>query len=187
MKKRIFIGINISEQARTKIAEYSKDLRNQFPDVKAGWVQPESFHLTLKFFGEVQIEQLPLIADSTANVAKRFTPFSLATGKTGVFPNGRNPRVIWLGITDLESRTDKIARDLASESKNLGFEPDFRTYFPHLTIARLRDSVRSAELVKIHLGEEIEPVEFRVSEIIIFESKLKSTGSEYIPIKKIAI
>jgi len=62
-----------------------------------------------------------------------------------------------------------------------------RNFKPHLTIARIKRAKKSVELAKKHLEEEFEPVQFEVSEIVIYESRLQPTGSKYFPVKRISI
>ena len=56
-------------------------------------------------------------------------------------------------------------------------------YTPHLTIGRIREPQKATELAKIHLENKFEPVGFEVSELVIYESELRPTGSIYRKIK----
>src|SRR5258708_31334176 len=47
---RIFVGLDIDEQIRGRIAEFIAEVRGLAPDVR--WVTPVSLHVTLKFIGE---------------------------------------------------------------------------------------------------------------------------------------
>ena len=50
MIMRVFVGLDIDEEIRGKIAEFVQEVRRFAPDVR--WVAPESLHVTLKFIGE---------------------------------------------------------------------------------------------------------------------------------------
>ena len=58
MIKRIFIAIDISADVREKTAEYIQDLRKDFQDLRVGWERAGKLHLTLKFLGDVDENQI---------------------------------------------------------------------------------------------------------------------------------
>lgn len=185
MKKRIFIAIDISEQARHKVSGYIENLRKKFPDLRVGWEKAEKLHLTLKFLGDCDEKQLKSLENAAANSAKSFFEsekvenFKIQISDTGVFPSKRNARILWLGLQDESGNLAKINRILETECEKAGFKTENRGFKPHLTIARLRQPHKSGNLVEKHLENEFEPVEFGVSEIVIYESKLQPTGSIY--------
>ena len=57
---RCFIAIDIDEKIRKAIADLQKQLASKV-DIKKGdvkWVEPKNIHLTLKFLGEINDEQV---------------------------------------------------------------------------------------------------------------------------------
>ncbi len=187
MTKRMFVGLEISEEARNRIAEYSARIRDRFRAHKVSWERPEKYHLTVKFLGDVNTDQIEALFESTAFLAKKFKPISLEMKSTGVFPSPKNPRILWIGINEENKSLEKLALQFESEFEKLGFKREKRIFHPHLTIARIREPRKAGELALAHLNEKFKPVQFTISEIIIFESQLKQMGSIYIPINKIAI
>ena len=69
--------------------------------------------------------------------------------------------------------------ELEEACYELGWAKETRAFRPHITIGRVRDPDEATALADIHLGIKIEPVEFEVAEIVIYESKLQPTGSVY--------
>jgi 2'-5' RNA ligase len=187
MKKRLFVGLEISGEAKQRIAECTERLRNQFRTLKVGWEQPEKYHITLKFLGDVNVANLESIFESTSMIASKFEPISLATGNSGVFPAVKNPKILWFGISDRMKLLRELALLFDLEFEKLGLKSERRKFHPHLTIARIREPRKAATLAIAHLKERIEPIEFTVSEIVIFESQLNPTGSIYFPLIKIPI
>ena len=189
MKKRIFTAIDISEQARLKVLGYIENLRKEFPGLRVGWEKPEKLHLTLKFFGDCDERQIRDLENAAANSVKTFfesektANFKIQISETGVFPSKRNARILWLGLQDETGNLAKINRILETECEKAGFEKENRNFKPHLTIARLREPHKSGNLAEKHLENIFEPVEFEVSEIVIYESKLQPTGSIYRKLK----
>jgi len=183
--KRIFVAVDISEEARRKAAAYIEILRKEFPKIRVGWDKTEKLHLTLKFLGDTEEKHLRELEKQVEKIAAGMTNFELQIAETGVFPNGRNPRVLWIDVKDEQGNLAKINGRLEAECEKIGFAREKRKYVPHLTIGRIREPNRARELVRKHLENKFEPVEFAVSEIVIYESKLLPTGSVYSVMSKL--
>lgn len=180
--KRIFTAIDISEEARAKAADYIKILREEFSQVRVGWERPEKLHLTMKFLGDVDDEQLANLTAAVQATAKQFTDFKLQITETGVFPSKRNARILWLGVRDEEGNLKKLNEILENECEKKGFTREKRNFKAHLTIARLREPHKSIKLADFHARNEFLSNEFTVPEIIIFQSQLSASGSQYTPV-----
>jgi len=176
--KRVFIAIDISEEARQRAAAYIDALRREFPGPRVGWECPEKLHITLKFLGEVQPDQLPKIESVVADVAVRHISFAMQLAGTGTFSLRGEPRILWLGLAHPVELSDIAAR-VEEGCSQLGFEPEKRRFSPHLTIARLRDPAGYRGLAAAHRSGGFEPVSFTVTELAIYESQLRPGGSIY--------
>jgi RNA 2',3'-cyclic 3'-phosphodiesterase len=193
MKKRLFTAIDISEQARNKISNYIQNLRGEFPDLRVGWERAEKLHLTLKFLGDCDERQTKNLETAVLNSVKIFAEtenepdIKIEISDTGVFPAKRNARILWLGLRDEKRLLSKLNQILEAECEKIGFEKEKRGFKPHLTIARLREPHKAENLAAKHLANKFKPVEFNVSEIAIYESKLLPTGSIYDKLEKFKI
>lgn len=187
MKKRIFIAVSISEEARRKISDYIETLQSEFNNLKVGWEKAEKLHITLKFLGDVEPEKLSVLLEAIEKKAGILSKFTVSIERTGVFPNERKARILWLGLIDESGGLRKIYELLENECEKIGFKKEKRAFLPHLTIARLRTPHESTQLAKKHLAKEFEPAGFEVCEIVIYESRLQPSGSVYIPVKRISI
>jgi 2'-5' RNA ligase len=154
-------------------------LRETFPRLRVSWDKPEKLHLTLKFLGDSTDEQVEKLKSIIQNVSGEISNFELEIARTGVFPNPRNARVLWIDVVDEKGNLAKINRILENECEKIGFPKEKRAFKPHLTIARLREPEKSRELAQKHLQTIFEPVRFDVSDIVIYESKLRPAGSVY--------
>jgi len=184
MKKRIFTAIDISEAARIKISGFIENLRFDFPDVRVGWEKTEKLHLTLKFLGDTDEDQLASLTEAVASTAKQISNFNLQITGTGVFPSKRNARILWLGVTDEQGILQNLNEILESECESRGFAKENRNFKAHLTIGRLREPHKSKELIESHLEKDFTSDTFEVSEIVIYESRLQKTGSIYSVVSK---
>ena len=179
MKKRIFVAVDISDEARRKVADYIETLRNKFPRLRVGWDKPEKLHLTLKFIGDTDEKQLETLDMIVEKIASEISNFKFQISNTGVFPSVKNARVLWIDILDEKGSLAELNRQIEIECVKNGFPREKRNYKSHLTIARLREPHLSGKLVENHLQTNFEPVEMEVSAIVIYESRLQPTGSIY--------
>lgn len=154
--------------------------------MRVGWEKAEKLHLTMKFLGDTSEEQLQKLIEAVEKTARKISEsdfqisdFRFQISNTGVFPTPKKARILWLGLVDERGSLTKINEILEAECERAGFERENRRFKPHLTIARLREPQFSRDLVEKHLQNEFEPVEFEVSEIVIYESKLQPSGSIY--------
>jgi 2'-5' RNA ligase len=182
--KRVFVAVDISLEARRKAAAYIETLRNEFGNVRTGWEKPEKLHLTLKFLGDANEKRLAELSKIASAISNKISNFKLQIAETGVFPNARSARVLWIDAKDEAGNLAKINDLLEAECEKIGFAKEKRKFVPHLTIGRVRVPERAGELAKKHLENIFEPVEFEVSEIVIYESKLLPTGSVYSVVSK---
>src|SRR5438477_11702968 len=91
---RIFVGIDLEEEIRTKIARFLDGVRGFAPDAR--WVASESLHVTLKFIGEQKPEEVAAVAGRLETVQGNRTDIRLSGH--GFFPTAKAPRVFWIGI-----------------------------------------------------------------------------------------
>ncbi len=181
---RIFIAIDLSDEARSLVSQYIEGLRTAFPRLRVGWERQEKLHLTLKFLGDVSDEKLGSVSKAVAKATRHSSPFRLRLEGTGVFPAGKKARVLWLGITETGSSLRAIFNTVETEFENIGFDKEARGFSPHLTIARLREPARSKGLVDLHLSSHFEPVEFNVTHLVVYQSELLPKGSVYTIVAK---
>jgi 2'-5' RNA ligase len=102
------------------------------------WVRPEGIHLTLKFLGDVDREQLPEIERALCSACAPHAPLELRVGALGCFPNARRPRVLWVGVQAPGERLVHLQRDVERAIIPLGYPADRRGFHPHLTLGRVK-------------------------------------------------
>lgn len=183
--KRIFVAVDISEEVRNAAAAYIETLRAEFRDVvRVGWEKAEKLHLTLKFLGDCDDRRLKELEKIAAGIAAEIPKFTIQIADTGVFPNARNPRVLWIDVKDSSGILVRIHALLEAESEKIGFKRETRRFVPHLTIGRVKEPNKARDLAEKHLKNKFEPVESAVPEIVVYESKLLPAGSVYSVVSK---
>ena len=181
---RMFCAFELPESLRARISQHIQKVREAVPDAAASWSRPENIHLTVKFFGNVDQQRVPVICAATARVVKEFSPIQIEVGKTGVFPRPSRPQVLWIGLDDRSGALAELHKQLEHEFAGEGFPKEDRAFRPHLTIARIRKPHNSNRLAEAHLGMEFSSVTIELSELVLFRSELSSKGSKYTPISR---
>ena len=181
---RLFVALDIDAAIRQRLADFVSDLRAHVPGVR--FVGAENFHITLKFIGESQ--RLDEIRRALQPV--RSSPFEVAFGGYGFFPDGKRPRVFWAGI-EAPPQLQGFAGQVDTALRPLGFPAERGPYKPHLTLARagsgsprLRPGDRANSQFKPiqeYLSGRSAPEFGRMTacEFILFESILSARGAMY--------
>lgn len=127
---RLFVAIDLPDSIKSEIA----GLTRQLSGVRL--VKPEQLHLTLRFIGEVDEQAMRAIMNSLATVMS--PPLTLSLSGAGYFPQGRHPRVLWIGL-----KPDKLLLQLQNKIElavqAAGITGDTRPFTPHITIARTKE------------------------------------------------
>ncbi|HEX8851402.1 MAG TPA: RNA 2',3'-cyclic phosphodiesterase [Gemmatimonadaceae bacterium] len=144
---RLFLAINLPDDARAALDREARPLREAAPGLK--WVAPERVHLTVRFLGEQPLERLAAIRGAVDEATARHGEVQLALGGLGAFPNFRRARVVWLGVAP-DPRLELLHHDVEDACVRLGFEPEGRPFRPHVTLARVPQGAREEELRGLH-------------------------------------
>ena len=179
MKKRLFIAVDISDEARKAAARYIEQMSKLSGHVSVKWERPEKLHLTLKFLGSTEEFLIPEVIDLVDRQSKTTKPFTIEIGSTGAFPSARSPRVLWLGVNEVSGAMKDLAKRIEADCAALGFEPENRSFKPHLTLARIREPRSAGSLGVEHAANKFGPITFICKEVVIYESHLGRSGSTY--------
>ena len=183
---RCFIAIEIPETIQNQLVRIQGTLRKQIQ--KASWVKPGNIHLTLKFLGDVDPEDLESIGQAIEEVASRHRSFSLRIGGLGAFPNFARPRVMWTGVKAGGERVSTLAQDINIALSHCGFSVDTKKFNPHLTIARLKERVDLRPYANQYRQyDRMHGAEMNVNTISLIQSQLHPTGAIYSTLQSYSI
>jgi RNA 2',3'-cyclic 3'-phosphodiesterase len=185
--KRIFVAIDISDAARAVCRSHIDSLRHDFPQVRVGWERSEKLHVTLKFLGSTKPDRIEELISRVADAAEHQDSFSLRLDSPGSFPPKGKPRVLWIGTGGDVDDLIRLENDVADVCESLGYEREAKPFHPHITIGRVRDHRDAYALADAHRAARIEPVEFDVRGVAIYESKLVPTGSVYTKLSSVPL
>jgi 2'-5' RNA ligase len=179
---RTFIAIELPADVRARIAQHVAGLRHGLPDVRASWSREDNLHLTLKFLGNVPVADTPKVSNAVERVTKPMSAFGVTVSGCGLFPPQGRPSVLWLGTqaAGLQALHAAIGQELDAAD----FPRESRPFRPHLTIARLRQSQGARHLAELHKSLGFAPIEFEVSQVVVFKSELLTQGSKHTAISR---
>ena len=179
---RSFIAIELPEEVREGLARLRSELeRDEHRFVK--WVDPGGIHLTLKFLGNIPFKQVTEITKAIEEAAQGISPFHLEISGIGAFPNLRQVRVLWVGISGEVDKLSMLQQNMDSALAALGFAKEERSFVPHLTLARIRQGASPSErrsfgdLVGSTIFED--KYHIKVNAISLMKSQLTPAGAIY--------
>ncbi|OIP61416.1 MAG: RNA 2',3'-cyclic phosphodiesterase [Nitrospirae bacterium CG_4_9_14_3_um_filter_53_35] len=176
---RAFIAVEIPEELKQGLVRLQQAFQSRGDRVT--WVRPQGMHITLKFLGEIGEESISEIGEEIKGVCAEVPRFHAGISGTGVFPNEKQPRTLWVGIKDGAEPLKQIARDLEARLARIGFVPERRPFSAHITIGRIkeiRDRRRFAAQIAKHKESEIGSM--TAEAVHLFESRLRPDGAVYI-------
>ncbi|MFH1064266.1 MAG: RNA 2',3'-cyclic phosphodiesterase [Candidatus Woesearchaeota archaeon] len=167
---RLFIAFDVPEEVSESLFAVQKAL-----DFDGKSTKPKEFHLTLKFFGEVDEEKLSILIDGLSGIT--FKSFEAQLSEVGVFPDKNDPKVVWAGLRPHDAIC-VLQQQVDTAMQKLGFEPDKR-FHPHLTLARIKFIKDKAEFSEMLDSLKLEPLKFTVGSLKLFKSTLTPEGPVY--------
>jgi 2'-5' RNA ligase len=182
-KIRAFIAVPVPAPVLAKLSSLQQQLERQMPPGSVRWVRTEGIHLTLKFLGDTPRERLPDIGRALTSVAREFPRHTFAVEGIGCFPNPHRPRVVWVGVRDVEGQLEALQEAVEQAMIPFGFAPEGRAFTPHLTLGRVNERASRRDVARI--GEIVAATdvgllgEVTADHFALIRSELKPTGAEY--------
>jgi 2'-5' RNA ligase len=112
----------------------------------------------------------------------------VAAGGLGGFPSLGRPRVLWVGIARGVAEIAALAAAVDRATAGLGFPPESRPFRGHLTVARVRSPRGLPALVEaVRAAGAPDFGAWTVSEVVLYESRLRPTGAVHVPVSRHAL
>jgi len=175
---RAFIAVPMPKAMIAYLQETMDRLRESRLNIR--WIPASNIHLTLRFLGDIDPSRVPGISAGMDAAAQKVPPFSLTADGPGVFPNLRQARVIWIGLSGHLDRLQQLRAGLETGLAECGFREETRPFRAHLTIGRTRQRVPAPDIAAMlaSLKESVSD-SFEVDRITLYQSTLKPTGAVY--------
>jgi RNA 2',3'-cyclic 3'-phosphodiesterase len=166
---RLFTGIELPAEVTLDLAA----LRGGLPGAR--WIDPENYHLTLRFIGDVDEPT----ADEVMHVLGRVERHGFEIKLDGLDQfGGRKPRALFAAasgpsLVELQAEHERLLR-------RIGLESESRKYTPHVTLARLKDSSTREVADYLATRGAYRSAPFRVSRFVLYSSKASVGGGPYV-------
>jgi RNA 2',3'-cyclic 3'-phosphodiesterase len=174
---RAFVGVDLPVPGRVQALVASLGgLGKAVRTVPAG-----NLHVTLKFLGDVEADEIREIDTITKAACEGIDPFDVRLVGLGAFPKIERPSVVWVGIENGEPLVE-MANRLETALAPLGYPPEARAFTPHLTVARVKFRP-PPELDELFTRHATTPFGTSpISRVVLYESSRHPTGPEYTPL-----
>ncbi|MEX2588037.1 MAG: RNA 2',3'-cyclic phosphodiesterase [Actinomycetota bacterium] len=171
---RLFAAAEVPQERLESVQQAVAPLQEKLPGAR--WTARSSWHVTVKFFGEVADARVEDLVRDIARVARSAVPVDSRLLDVGAFPSLRRARVLWVGVDDPESRLDALARQLSRVSDQ---PAETRSLHPHLTLARFKVPSSVEEVVERFRPFDFDQSGFRIDRLRLFRSHLSAGGARY--------
>jgi RNA 2',3'-cyclic 3'-phosphodiesterase len=142
----------------------------------ARWIDPENYHLTLRFIGDVDGPTARDFAEALADI--EVPSFELKLNGLGSF-GGNKPRAIFASIAPSEGLA-ALRRANERAARDSGLPAEGRNFMPHVTLARLRNARADAVAAYLEHQGGIYAEPFIVSRFVLYSSRNSVGGGPYV-------
>lgn len=142
----------------------------------ARWIDPENYHVTLRFIGDVDDATARDVMDELGAV--RRPAFDLELAGLDQF-GGRKPRSLFAAV-----RNNPALLELQAEQERrlqrMGLEAEGRNFKPHVTLARLRETSPRQVADYLAMRGPYHSMPFTVPRFVLFSSRNSVGGGPYL-------
>lgn len=178
----MFVAVDVGDAVRREAARVIAALQMKLEAVKTPpkitWVRPAALHVTIRFLGEVESEEVerikPLLAPPIA-----IEPFDVQWRGIGTFPNNRHPRALWLGVINGAAQLAEIEAEITKRLTGAAVELDERALLPHLTLGRVKMPGAGIDWPKVLQSAEVRNATSRIDRVTLYQSRLSQYGPNY--------
>lgn len=183
--RRLFVGVRLSVATSNALAKAAEQLSRRAKDagLDLRFVAPPSYHVTLKFLGWARTEVIDAVRDKLEVAGRGIAPIKMKAKGVSAFPSIEKATVLYAGVEEPTGQLAELAKRVEAAMVDLGFPAEPRSFQPHITLARARET-RSLQQVVLPIAEQMFG-DSVVDAITLFESETKSTGSVYKDVARI--
>ena len=163
---RVFVAIGLDNQTRKFLVHHQNRISCVSSTGKL--TQPENFHLTFEFIGEVSDRDITQIIEAMDGISS--SRFTLTCDSLGKFD--RAHRGLWWIHIKTHTILVDLQKNLRERLRTRGLRTDNGAYTPHITLAReVRMEAQSARSL---LSTPIPPFTFPVDRIHLMQSSRRN-------------
>src|SRR5512132_2722847 len=167
---RLFVGLEIPRD----VGQTLSLLRGGLPGAR--WIDPENYHITLRFIGDIDDRLAHEIALLLDGVKRR--SFEVRLSELSAF-GGRKPRAIVVGVEPIQPLVE-LQAELERLMQRLGLEPEGRKFTPHVTLARLHDASSQDVADYLSVRGYFPSRTFMAARCVLVSSRASTGGGPYV-------
>ncbi|RTL74333.1 MAG: RNA 2',3'-cyclic phosphodiesterase [Bradyrhizobiaceae bacterium] len=167
---RLFTGLEIPPD----ISQSLSMLRGGLPGGR--WIDPENYHVTLRFIGDIDDYVAREIAGTLERVDRK--PFEVTVQGLSSF-GGKKPRAVVACIAPSRPLME-LQAELERLMRRFGLDPEGRKFIPHVTLARLRDASSRDVADYLSVRGYFPAKTFIASRFVLFSSRASVGGGPYV-------
>ncbi len=166
---RLFVACRFDPATNSALQAYQKDL----PCIR--WMQPENFHITLRFIGKIPVDMLDSVKQALGTV--RAKSMVLSQGALGWYSHGKR-HVLYAGVEasyELSALQKQVVQSLEPV-----LHPGAGIFTPHITLGRaLRGQNPETPRLQAYVSAmgKLPPVCLPVSSFSLVQSTLTPEGA----------
>ena len=167
---RLFTGLELPEGIATALSGYRGGLSG------AKWIDPENYHVTLRFIGDVDDPTADAIAEELSRLER--SRFELRIDGLAAF-GGRQPHSLIArvaaspALVELQGEHERLCR-------RLGLAPEPRKFLPHVTLARCKGLSHEAVAAWLALRGGPTGLAWTAERVILYSSRASRGGGPYV-------
>lgn len=185
MSIRSFVAVDLPDAVKEEVCALIFSLKRT--DAAVRWVAKKNLHLTLKFLGYINDEQISGTKAFLSKISAGQNSFTFSLSGLGSFPLSGKPRVVWVGVDEGKEALENLAEKIEREAARTGFEKEERAFSAHLTVGRVREHARlpqQADLIQAIKSAAFSSAhKIKADHLTLYKSTLTGEGALYEPIE----
>ncbi|PKM88424.1 MAG: RNA 2',3'-cyclic phosphodiesterase [Firmicutes bacterium HGW-Firmicutes-10] len=169
---RIFIAYALDENIKEELHMIQQQLKPIYHQGR--FKQPKNMHMTLRFVGEVTVEQFERLINEIENKIHQYSSLSAELDQLGFFGKSAKKHSLWIGcppMPAMSSLSNELTRCVSAANIPVNDTP----FVPHITLAQHGDL--------IEILPKIKPVTVCFSKVCVFLSTRIDGELVYQPLK----
>ena len=167
---RLFTGLEVPAE----IGQTLSNLRGGLPGAR--WIDPENYHVTLRFIGDIDGMSANEIASMLFRINRK--PFEVKLQGLQSF-GGRKPRAVVANIAPSRPLIE-LQAELERLMQRIGLDPEGRKFTPHVTLARLYDASSQDVADYLSVRGYFPSRVFKAERFVLFSARASTGGGPYV-------
>ena len=167
---RLFTGLELPEAVVNQLALARGGIAG------ARWLEPEDYHVTLRFIGDVDGRAARDIAETLGDISR---PKTQVRFEGLSWFGGDKPRALIAKVKPEPALMD-LQAELERRLRRIGLEPETRKFTPHVTLARLRGVSQAAMADYLAARGALMAESFTAERFVLYSAREGSGGGPYV-------